>query len=543
MQNVKVALLTLTEVDLGILSLSGILKGKGIDCRLIGLCNYYRSQNVSTAQEIADSLFRLIEDFKFIGFSVLDIYFEHSIELAAKIKDKFPNKVVFFGGIHAELYPSECMINTAVDAVCICDGYNSIIDLIQKWDIRDEVDIINFNVRLETGKIKLAKSVEVLTSEEINELPMPDYTFSDYWAYDPELKKLDLIVNKKSIYDFAHHQVGHKNSFVSSFMDGCSNKCTYCNNWARVNIHEKLVGHRVEKIRYKTVRNMITEIESILRHHQVDFFVFLDNDFLYRTEEELSVFSRQYESKIKLPFYIMAYPDSISEIKIKHLAKCGLKELNIGIQSCEKVNYSLYNRRIEDKSIIDIAILINKFVEQCGINVFYDFIINNPATSSDEILDTIRLIRKLPSPFDQVNHNLTLGPGVPLYHYFVKRNIPLNNCSIYHSDFHIFTIEDILSLKSGYYNVVMRWMDGRHDQQWTGRIKRKSIDFIEQINKEELNHYDAEIMQTLLEKAKVNSETIDLLLDEDVRGLMNANNEIVLLIDKYLPATKYSNAE
>ena len=150
----RAALITVTQMDIGITAIAGVLRSNDIPAMIINLQTDESGDPVKYPQKVIDQVIELINGIEYVGISVHDMFFRRACFLSDRIKAVYPDTVVVMGGIHAELYPEECIEIPSVDAVCIGDGYYSFMDLIRKWNKRDELDILNTWVRLDNGKIK-----------------------------------------------------------------------------------------------------------------------------------------------------------------------------------------------------------------------------------------------------------------------------------------------------------------------------------------------------------------------------------------------------
>lgn len=542
-KNYKVALITVTQMDIAITAIAGVLQDNEINTKLLNLQTDEYGDPEKYSSHVINQVKNLLSEVEYVGISVHDMFFKRAVFLSKKIKERFPNIIIVMGGIHAELYPDECIQIPHVDAVCVGDGYYAFLDLIRNWNIRDKVDILNCWVKLEDGSIKKTNNTGFITEDDINKLPMPDYTYNNYWLLEDNTENIRWMGDYSGVYSFKQHQIGHKNTYVFSFMTGCIHRCSYCNNWARYLAHYDLYGKNAPRVRYKSSKRMIEEIYYVKRNHKVNFVYIADNDLCIRTLNEIQTFSTLYKQKISLPFYIQVSPDTLNEEKLKSLIDAGLTELNMGIQTIDRININMYNRNITDDYILHITEMINKYVKKGYIDSFYDFIIFNAAMTRDDLIEMIDFIRKIPVPFDQVSHHLTLGPEVELYKKFQNDNLIYARDleKMYESNYHDFDFDEYSTFPNFYLNLIIEWMAGRHDHHNIGRLPRNPEKIIEKSFCQEIRNLDKNVYNILEKNTYGKDDIRDFLLSKEVEEVLTENINILKFINSNLPELLYTN--
>ena len=472
----RIALITTNQMDIGIRTLSGILKESGHETVLINLSSREDYYPLFYSRKIKDELSNIIRDCDIVGISISDLFLLRSKDLAYYIKYALHKKIIF-GGIHAQLYPDECIKTDGVDAICIGEGVKTIKSLITSSNC-EEVCIDDFWIKRQDGSINKGNLLPMLTIEEMHMLPLPDYTYDDYWLLNQDHETIELIKDRGGCYKIEQHQVGHADSFVASFMLGCINKCSYCNITA-LSTKWRIECPENKWYRIKPNEIIFKELDMIkVNNPNMKFMCIMDNDFAARSVRDIKEFFEYYKKNIGLPIYLMASPNTLNEEKLKFMVDGGLKEINIGIESNECTNISLYDRHISDEAIIEKAFLINKYIDK--IYPFYDLLIFNRAETNKSLLKTIELIRKLPLPFDLVPHHLTLGSEVPLYKYFKSKGLETNSRQekVTTSNYHEFDFEEYSNWETFYLNLIIEWSGGAHNALYCGRIPRKLNDLM-----------------------------------------------------------------
>ncbi|MDO9256942.1 MAG: radical SAM protein [Bacteroidales bacterium] len=520
----EVLLITTTQIDIGLRTIAAQL-GEGYQCKYL---NTSRIEIIKIDSTIFKKILAFCSTADFVLFTAVDFRYGNVRVLADAIRERLKIPVII-GGIHAILYPEDC-INDC-NALCIGEADFLIKKLLDHWDERYSFYIPNFWYNLET---KIVKTERQNLVTDLNNLPTPDFSFDNYFIAD---QKVIIPINNIKYYKYQHHQIGHPSTLVYSSDRGCPHSCSYCYN---SNL-QKIFGIK-NYYRKKSIEKIITELAFIINttRNKYHFINIMNDNMASRTEHELELFARLYSEEIGIPFYCMVSPMELTKSKLKSIVEAGCVELNIGIQTNEKTNLEIYNRRQSNYQIYQVSEMLLEHSPK--IKVFYDLIINNPLEKHDSLIETIQLIRKLIKPFDIVTHHLCIGNNTILFNKIYKNGIIHNeNIRINNSDFHDFEkhIVDYLKWDTFFENLLIEWLAGPHNKQTTGRLQKEYKNFINStFIFEWVNQHDD--LQNLINESKV-FETIDFFLENI--DFFKANKELLLLLNKLLPSVKYSNFE
>lgn len=540
----KVALVTTTQIDLGIKSLSGALSIAGFET---GKFNLLKEADGGYTEDEINQMLEYFRDYDIVGISTTDYHFsDRVVPLVQAIKERL-KKPVILGGVHAMLCPDECL-SAGADAVCLGEGESGLIDLLKNWDKRLEQKNRNFVVS--EADLKNIDALRAIPLHEIDQYS-PDFSYNNYFSLqDGHLVQL----SHDNLQDLKHHQIGHKNTIIYASDRGCPQKCTFCYN---VNIDQKFEEAREEQnevkfsyLRRKSVDKIIEELQDLKKENPwVEFLNLMNDDTAARTTEELERFADLYKEKIDWPFYCMVSPQSLKggkgKRKIAALIRAGMKELNMGIQTNGKTNNEIYGRPQNDNDIIELSKTISEFcrkdasVDESGkIDAFYDFIIHNPFENESDIKRTIDLIKNLSTPFDIASHTLFLGRSTILRQIYEDRKKEATNQgenidrvvddNVGESDLHD-TYKFIKWLKPNktfVINTLCEFMAGRHDENMVGRIPRFAKDLVDfdVFRKFTQDHQD---FRDIIVNANISEYvlSIDLLTSDQVLKYFNTNKD------------------
>jgi len=544
----KVALVTTSQIDLGVKALAGDLKNHRFEVGKFGLLK----EGGYTEDEIKQIL-KKFEEYDAVCISTSDYRFETAVKpLINEIKNKL-KKPVILGGVHAMLDPEDCL-NAGADAVCLGEGERWLADLLKNWANKFERDNRNFVVKKEDLK-RLDELREIPFSKEELEEFTPDFSYNNFW----QIKNGKLVqVTPANVAEFVHHQIGHEHAIVYASDRGCLHSCTYCYN---KNLRElySLAGKKQERKaglyhRTKSVKKIIEELETLKRENpEVEFLNLMNDNMAARTPEELEDFAELYKKKINWPFYCMASPQMIKDEmgggrKIEALIGAGMRELNIGIQTNEKTNREVFGRRQSDDEIIELSKTLSEYcrkdttaLQDGKIDVFYDFIIHNPFESEGDVRRTIDLIKKIEAPFDLVTHTLFVGRTTVLRRMYEQKKEEVKPAgksvdtvvedrmgeSNYHDTEKFY---DALKDNDTFViNSIIEFMAGRHDEQMVGRIPRYVKDLLVfDAFRTTADKYPKfkDVILSLVDETDQAALSIDLLTKKEVLEYLSTNKDV-----------------
>jgi anaerobic magnesium-protoporphyrin IX monomethyl ester cyclase len=306
-----------------------------------------------------------------VAFSLTTNAFPHVASLAALTK-RHSQALTICGGPHATLCPDEVIATDDIDIVCIGEGEGAILDLCQRLeDGQDFSDIPNLWVKSNAGDRESGQSEKVekicrnpvrSLIADLDELPFPDREVFPY------ADSFDLKFMKRGV-------------FMAS--RGCPYNCAYCGSPAM----KQLYGNN-KYIRFRSVESLIEEVETVVRNFpQVEYNVFHD-DLLPMKREWFAAFTREYKSRIGLPFEMNCHPN-LMDREIAKLAKsAGCSLIRFGIESGnEHIRREVLNRPVSTRRIIDAF----SFCDDVGLNTLSYNMIGLPFETRSQILDTIKL--------------------------------------------------------------------------------------------------------------------------------------------------------
>jgi anaerobic magnesium-protoporphyrin IX monomethyl ester cyclase len=417
---VTLVYLGLTTDAIGIRILSSILKQQGHQTQLIFLPTVKDMQRrtiggiYSYNEDILNKIITLCQESQLIGISLMTHHYTIAKLFTEQLKRHLSAPVIW-GGIHPTVNPEECL--ETADLVCVGEGETSVPELVRRLAGGQDIDDIPGIWLKQHGRL-IANGPGPL-AQDLDSLPFPDYSFSDHHLLVDEVLKPMTSENWNNhlcrfFPPFNCPQPGQpcKPAYQILSARGCPFSCTFCGEAPLMST--KNYGRRY--FRKRGIDNVMTELQWVKETFPfIGEICFCDDTFASRSLAEIKDFCRQYKEKINMPFYILVSPVNVVKSKLDLLMDAGLTNIGMGIQSGSSRIIEIYNRErcgsVEHS--LRAAHLLNSYRDR--LLPYYDFIVENPYETREDLLETVRLLVDLPRPYVTRVYALSFFPGTPLY--------------------------------------------------------------------------------------------------------------------------------
>lgn len=375
----------------GIRSISTYLRSRGIVVSTIYLLNNF---NHPYHESIFNQLGELCSDADLIGISVMSNYFVNCVQITEQLKKRLSVPIVW-GGVHPTFSPLECL--KYCDIVVRGEGEKTSMEILNRMERKEPVTNILGTFVKEREHIYQNNLRPPMTAENLIILDN-DYS-SDYILIKNKLRKINFSILKNYL----------TRDYITLTSFGCPFSCSYC-------LNNKLKSFYGEKMRFRAVDDVMKELVWVKEKMPFIKHISFDDDaFILRDVGELKEFAIKYKEKINLPFFVSGInPMLVTDDKIQVLLSAGLDRLRMGVQSGSDKARAMYNRNISNDKIISSANIINKYRHKLLLTGF-DLILDNPFEIKTDVIETIRLLSELPSPFTLNLFSLTFFPGTGMY--------------------------------------------------------------------------------------------------------------------------------
>lgn len=350
-----------------------------------------------------------------IGISLMSNQFMQAIAVTGGLKKHGIKAPVIWGGIQPTVEPEECLRYT--DIVCVGEGEEAIVELAGKIETgRDYNDTKNLWFQTPEGITK--NELRPLIAN-LDDVPFPDYScHGHYIAFQDELRDLtrEILVG----FQGERFKSGD-GKIMYSFMTsrGCPFNCSYCAN----HVYQRLYPKQ-RPVRWRSPENIIQELKMIQRDvAPISYVYMVDDNFTARPADKLKSFCELYRKEIGIPFFAQVSPLTINDDKMKILFENGCAHITMGVETASERIAEMYYREKAHKAMDEAVRIVEKYRHMQTPPPTYQFIIDNPWETLDEMLATLRFACSFPRPWSNPIYSLMLFPGVPLYYKAMEEGI------------------------------------------------------------------------------------------------------------------------
>lgn len=243
---------------------------------------------------------------------------------ARAIRAAHPEVAIVLGGPHATFFPETLEQEPALDALCVGEGEESVLDWIAALEAGGpRACIPGFRIRaggtiLDGGLRPPPRSLDALAP------PARDlyYAGNEYLAAFPV------------------------KAFLAS--RGCPYRCTYCFN-RTLNDMYRGTG---KPVRWRSPEDLCAEIEDVRAHWPLELVWILDANFAV-SRGWLKRFRDVYRARIGLPFFCKVRPNLVDDELAELLADAGCSGVGMGIESGDdELRNDVLGRAISREQIV-----------------------------------------------------------------------------------------------------------------------------------------------------------------------------------------------
>lgn len=390
------------QKSLGVRCLEKALNLAGFNVYIVFFKGFNSIKPANVTETELELLVNVIEKTRpsVIGLSVMtSLYLDTVFAVNKKIKNKF-NIPIVWGGVYASLFPKKCLKHA--DFVICGEAEQSIIELADA--IINKKSIVNIN---NVAWLKEGRTV-------LNEIRAPVQNLDKYGR--PEIGgenkyfiESNRLLNKDpQLYSY---------SYELSASRGCPFTCSFCSS---VNL-KRLYKGKGKYIRFRSVSSIINELKEAKNKLKRLKFIHFWDEIFPSDIKWIDNFSTRYMNEINLPFEIWIHPLTVNKNLIKKLKYAGLYKAVMGIQSgSEYIRKNVFHRSETQLDIINAS----KILKESNVpQVIYDFILQHPFESIEDIRKSFNLSMKLALPFELQLHALNYFPGTDICNMVVNKGI------------------------------------------------------------------------------------------------------------------------
>jgi anaerobic magnesium-protoporphyrin IX monomethyl ester cyclase len=355
-------------VPIGIACLAAVAERRCINVRLID------QQVEADVVGLATKYVAELEAPYIFGFSVLTVALKSALEAAKALKQRFPDALIVFGGIHPTAMPEEVLSFEQVDVVIQGEGEEALFELYDcVKNRRDYTHISGLSYRCQGSLIHNPKRPIAGTLDDYPSFPY--HLFSANKRYD-----LGFVISSR----------------------GCPYRCIFCSN--RV-----ITGRQYE---FKSPGMIVEELELLLRKYHQRHILFIDDNFLVNKERIYLLIDLIKNKGLhrEMSFSFQARGDNVNPKLLKDLFDAGFRSIFFGIETAS----DRIMRIIKKDETVAQCVTAVKMANEIGFNTSATFIYGFPTETHKDRMDCIRLSKSLNLDLVRYN-NATPYPGTELF--------------------------------------------------------------------------------------------------------------------------------
>ena len=358
--------------------------------------------------------------FDVIGMQMMTYDFNPVKELSKVIKEVSPETIVVVGGAHPSGDPKGTL--------------NSIKDIDYAFIGEVEVGFPEFLDKMSKaegkGKNNILESIPNLAWRNENKIIV------NPWKFIEDLDTIDFPAwDLTDPRDFPEAPHG---AFLKSYpyapiiiTRGCPYQCTFCSG--------KCVTSN--KVRKRSIKNVIKEIEYLMKNFDVKEFMLEDENFTLHKNLVYEFCNEIIKRKLKINWCCPSGVrlDTLNQDMLKLMEQSGCHSLSVGVEFGSQRILDLTKKHLSIKTIKEKIALIGK----TRIRTTGFFMMGYPGETKKDIWKTIKLAWRLPIERAQFNNFMPL-PGSEIYNELIKDG-KLKNLRVDH-----FFVHDIGFVPEGF---------------------------------------------------------------------------------------------
>lgn len=353
--------------------MGAILERYGHDVRIID----------SAAERFShDATIRVLDEFKpdIIICSSSTPTISTDLSFITCIKDRLPQAITAIFGVHATVFPEECMRNCPqLDFVIMGEPENVIADLVKV--IRGDMSAGNaagLAYRVKDRAVAVSKAARFI--KDLDELPFPAWHLVRRGKYRLPLNGQPFL------------------SVLPS--RGCPYSCTFCTS-------QKYYG---SKVRFRSVEKVLDEIVYNVNRFGIKHIFFWSETFTFNKRYVMALCDEMRNRKLDISWTCNSRVDVVDAEMLKNMANSGCWMVSFGIESSSQEILD----NVKKGTKVSKASCAIKLAKDAGLSVVGHFIFGLPGENKDTIEETIRFSKSLGLDFAQY-YCACPFPGSELY--------------------------------------------------------------------------------------------------------------------------------
>lgn len=319
-----------------------------------------------------------------VGMTVLTDYAARAKQVAQIVVEKLPQAVFIVGGVHVTALPRESLHEFRAHFGVVGEGETCMLEICNRLLIGASLSDVSGVVWRKGEELVINPPGPFI--QDLDTLPFPA---RHLLRFDKYLVPPGIIRGRWT----------ERSTTVMSSR-GCPFSCIWCGS-------QTTFGR---KVRYRSVANVVSEIESLIDNYCIDAVWFVDDTFTLHRERVMNFCDMLVRKKIRLTWGCQAHVTTADEAMFRKMKQSGLAQLDFGVESgSDTVLKNLKKKSTEAETIraFDLA-------RKCGIRTCATFIFGSPGETMADVEKTFALARRIKPNFTS-SFFLTPYPATELW--------------------------------------------------------------------------------------------------------------------------------
>lgn len=299
-------------------------------------------------------------DPEFVGMAATTPEFPHVAKLLESIKKEL-GIITIIGGPHPSADSENVLTNhPGIDFVVRGEGEITTAEVIDNYSNGVQSESILGLAFRRNGKVVINPNRPFICN--LDDIPSP---------------ARHLIDSEKYYYPLRGHGMEKVATMITS--RGCPYHCIFC-----YSMH----GHRV---RYRSILNVIQELESIIETYGIRYFIFHDECFTLSRDRVMEFCNEMLNRKLDVHWFCFTRGDAVDQEMADRMAEAGCVKISLGVESGSQAMLERAGKRTQLDNIEGAF----RILHRAGIETRGSFIIGLPGEDSQSIQQTIDYAKSL----------------------------------------------------------------------------------------------------------------------------------------------------
>jgi anaerobic magnesium-protoporphyrin IX monomethyl ester cyclase len=295
---------------------------------------------------------------------------------------------IVLGGHGPTPVPEFYLRYTGADAVVMGEGEVPFLNLVRALENNVPFSTVRGIAYREGSDCKVNERERPI--KDLDSIPFPDYQFLPM-EYYINAKFLQMTPTDRQIA-----MIGSR---------GCNYHCNFC--------------QRLEKgIRFRSIPNVIDELEKYLQEYRISYVMFYDELFMHSEKRVEQFCSAIRDENIKIHYFCTGRLDTVNEHIVEIMKESGCVSIDYGIEQFDDGALKAMNKRLTEREIIQGI----ELTKRAGINIAFNIIFGNIGDTRASLKKSLSFLKQY-NDFSQLRviRPVTPYPGSPLYDYAIAQ--------------------------------------------------------------------------------------------------------------------------